>query len=254
MTAPCSDREIMLQAYYDGELDAAHAQEMETHLRTCAGCAAYFDGLQSLSARLSSANLSPAAPRNLRDRIEASIETEARLAAPRSRPWWNGMKAAWGAAGAMTAVAASLLFMQLAPVQADLEAQLISNHVRSLLADHLYDVATSDRHTVKPWFNGKIEFAPPVPDLLDQGFPLAGGRLDYAKDKVVAAIVYRRRAHVINLFVMPHDAAGGHVDQRREGYSIERWTSGGLDFWAVSDIDPPDLDAFRQAFVAAATP
>jgi anti-sigma factor RsiW len=126
--------------------------------------------------------------------------------------------------------------------------------VRSTLAQHLVDVETSDRHTVKPWFNGKVDFAPPVFDLADAGFPLVGGRLDYLDDRVVAALVYRRNKHVVNLFVWPAkpDVLPARNVAPPAGYSIVHWAAGGLQFWAVSDVEPRDLEAFHQAFAKAA--
>jgi anti-sigma factor RsiW len=131
-----------------------------------------------------------------------------------------------------------------------MQDQLVASHVRSLLAHHLVDVETSNRHVVKPWFNGKIDFAPPVIDLVDRGYPLAGGRLDYIDGRVVAAIVYHRRLHSINLFVRPAGGLASPVGftSRHDGYSIVRWTRGGLEFWAVSDIEPNELDQFRDIF------
>ena len=165
--------------------------------------------------------------------------------------------APWALSGAFAALAASLalvMFTPLAP-EAALENEVVSGHVRSLQASHLTDVATSDRHTVKPWFNGRIDFAPPVPDLAAQGFPLAGGRLDYLHDRTVAALVYRRRLHVINLFVWPSKPGETLSGVRRhEGYSLVYWTAGGLEFWAVSDIDKADLEAFARAYRAATSP
>ncbi|MBA3811912.1 MAG: anti-sigma factor, partial [Caulobacteraceae bacterium] len=160
---------------------------------------------------------------------------------------------AWIAGGSMAALAASLvLFVVASPNGAGLPAELVEGHVRSLQARHLVDVETSDRHVVKPWFNGKIDFAPPVIDLADRGYPLAGGRLDYLENRAVAALVYRRRAHVINLFVWPGASPPAPTFQRREGYALIRWGRGGLTYWAVSDIDPADLAAFQKAFAARA--
>ena len=260
MSMPCADREVALQAWLDGELDAAHALEAEAHLKTCSGCAAYFNMLQALRARLFEADLSPRAPSRLRASIDAMLAAEERASAP-PRPWWRNASAGWSAAGAMASAAAALLIIQLAPLEIagatrpDLEGQLVSNHVRSLLANHLIDVETSDRHVVKPWFNGRIDYAPPVPDLVAKDFRLAGGRLDYAENRVVAAVVYRRRAHIINLFILPHPAKPArNFETKRESFSVVRWTQGDLDFWAVSDIDALDLEAFHQAFLAATLP
>ena len=125
---------------------------------------------------------------------------------------------------------------------------IVSSHVRSLIGTHLLDVPSLDQHTVKPWFNGKIDFAPPVPELSSYGFPLAGGRLDYVNGRTVPALVYRRRLHTINLFVWPATAASDRRVQK-DGYSLDEWSEGGLRYAAVSDISPSELDQFRQAFV-----
>ncbi|MBW8813661.1 MAG: anti-sigma factor [Caulobacterales bacterium] len=260
MTA-CPDREPMLQALLDGELDAANAVAVEAHLKTCAGCASHFQTLRVLRERLAEADLAEPAPAHLRVNIDNLLAAEDRRAEPASlprRPWWANLAAAWGSAGAMTAVAAALLVAQVAPVADPLEGQLVASHVRSLQQPgHLIDIATSDRHVVRPWFNGKVDFAPPTPDLAAEGFPLVGGRLDYAAGRTVAAVVYRRRAHVINLFVMPAQPHGLRLGlagpKPPPGYSVVHWTHAGLDFWAVSDVEGGDLQAFHKAFEAAAT-
>jgi anti-sigma factor RsiW len=256
---PCEDQDLMLQALLDGELDAANVLATEAHLRTCPGCAAHFQTLLALSERLAEPGVASPAPPHLRVGIEAMIARESR---PRARaPGWGGRFAArlgagWTAAGAMAAVAAGLMFVQLQPGPASLQDQLVASHVRSLLANHLIDVATSDRHVVKPWFNGKIDFSPPVVDLANQGFPLVGGRLDYAGERVVAAVVYRRRLHTINLFILPaqpeHAAWRPFQPHPATSYSVVHWTHGGLDFWAVSDLEAKELELFHQTFVARA--
>jgi anti-sigma factor RsiW len=257
MTA-CPDQEPLLQALFDGELDAANALAVEAHLKTCQACAAHYRTLQALRARLSDPALSPPAPLHLRARVEDMIARESgpqRKAPDRVRGWRPRLTAGWATAGAMAAVAATLFVAPLQPATPGLEQQLVASHVRSLLANHLIDVATSDRHVVKPWFNGKIDFAPPVVDLAEQGFPLVGGRLDYADNRVVAALVYRRRAHVINLFVMPaqpQPSAWRLSWPHRTSYSVVHWTADGLDFWAVSDVEGDDLRQFEKAFAARA--
>jgi anti-sigma factor RsiW len=130
---------------------------------------------------------------------------------------------------------------------------LVADHVRSTLASHLVDVETSDRHTVKPWFNGRIDFAPPVVDLAARGFALVGGRVDYLDGRVVAALVYRRNKHVINVFVRPEPRGLRlpSLGRPRDGYSVVRWSEGGLEFWAVSDVEPHELETLKREFIAA---
>lgn len=253
MTARCPDKEPMLHALLDGELDAANASALETHLAACPACAQRMETLKALHERLAELPQAPA-PEALEGRIEAMIGREAQRAAhTRARAGRPGLMAGWLAAGAMTAVAASLVVTPIA-TGPSLPQQLADAHVRSLLADHLVDIPTSDRHVVRPWFNGKIGFnPPPAPDLVAQGFPLVGGRLDYAQGRPIAAIVYRRRAHVINLFVMP--AKGGlelpRLGPAPGGYAMLHWTDKGLDYWAVSDAEAGELDGFKAAFEKA---
>ena len=258
MTA-CSDRVATLQALIDGELDAANALEMEAHLRVCAACAAEHRAWLALREALAAPGVAPTVPPALRTRIEAALARgavvrpvePARAPVRRWRAWAIG---GWSMAGAMTAIAATLAILFVQPAAPDLRDQLIADHVRSLLPGHLIDVATSDRHVVKPWFNGRVEFAPPVVDLADRGFPLVGGRLDVAEGRVVPVLVYRRRLHTINLFVLPAGDAGAARGSAASapGYSVLRWRQGGFDFWAVSDVGSGDLEQFHQAFAARA--
>jgi anti-sigma factor RsiW len=245
MTA-CEDKLPLLGALLDGELDAANALALEAHLKTCPGCADALARLEALHESFADPALRDEAPASLRARIEADIG--GRKVRPAGRTAWAG-------GGAITGIAASLLVFFAAPqlTSGDTEAQFVDSHVRSLQASHLLDVQTSDRHTVKPWFNGRIDFAPPVIDLADQGFPLAGGRLDYIGGRQTAAIVFKRRLHTINLFVRPVAGlpATGFL-ARKDGYSLVRWTAGGLEFWAVSDIDPGELDQFHRLYAARA--
>lgn len=250
---PCPDREPMLHALLDGELDAANASALERHLKTCPGCAQRLAALQALHERL--AELPPVtAPDRLKGRIEAMISVEQRKRARAVRPARPGLFAGWIAAGAMTLVAASLVVTPLA-TGPSLPQELAEAHAHSLLASHLVDIPTSDRHVVRPWFDGKIAYAPPpAPDLKADGFPLVGGRLDYADGRPIAALVYRRREHVINLFVLPapRGLALPRLGPNPGGYAMLHWTDKGLSYWAVSDADPAELKGFHEAFEKAA--
>ncbi len=174
---------------------------------------------------------------------------------PSPSPQRPARAGSWLAGAGITAIAASLALVFVAPQFAapGLEDQLVANPVRSLQASHLIDIPTSDRHVVKPWFNGKIDFSPPVVDLADEGFPLVGGRLDYVAGKTVPALVFHRRLHTINVFVQPQGGPGERIHAaHHDGYNLAHWTAAGLDYWAVSDIEPADLNTFAKLFAERA--
>ena len=249
----CAERKMLLHALIDGELDAANSVAIETHIKNCAGCAEELARIEAVRGALSKSGVKHCAPSAMRDRIAAQIDIRSDGIGPSTaqhrslRPWL---------AGGVSAIAASLLLIVGIPqlTTADMQDQVIASHVRSLLASHLIDIATSDRHVVRPWFNGRIDFAPPVVDLADQGFPLAGGRLDYLGGRVVPALVYHRRLHSINLFIRPAGCFASLVGitTRRNGYSLVRWTRAGLEYWAVSDINSDELELFKRDFDARA--
>jgi anti-sigma factor RsiW len=207
--------------------------------------------LEAIRAQLLAADMRHTAPPGLLERIDARIgsgETQA----PRTSGSHGRPPIRWFAGGAITALAASLaLFLAVPQLStAPVQDQLVASHVRSLLATHLTDVATSDQHVVKPWFNGRIDFAIPVVDLAEQGFPLVGGRLDYLEGSVVPALVYKRRLHTINLFIRPASNMSSPLGFAaiRRGFNILRWTDNGLEYWAVSDISARELELLRDGF------
>jgi anti-sigma factor RsiW len=249
----CAESEILLHALLDGELDARHARDVEAHLERCPRCAAQLRGYRELQQAMPAAQLRFAAPMSLRRRIETALPS----APPRASSRRSVLKGFAMGSALSAAIAATLL---IAVIRTDSDQRVLgdvlSAHLRSLQGEHLTDVQTSDQHTVKPWFNGKLDVAPPVVDLTAQGFRLIGGRLDYVDGKAVASIVYRRRAHVINLFIAQGAASDRHRAklEKVQGFNIRRWSAQGLEFWAVSDIDADELQEFGAKFEAALHP
>ncbi len=246
----CDEAAILVHALVDGELDAGHAREVEAHVASCARCAAELAAARELREALRHESPGYAAPVSLRDRIDRAVPQP--VAAASRRAILKGF-----AAGSLVSAAAAAGFA-LVIVRADRDRRILSDavsaHLRSLQADHLTDVLSSDRHTVKPWFNGRIDLAPPVIDLTAQGFTLIGGRLDFIDGKPAAALVYRRRVHVINLFVMQGPSATLTAPKLEvvQGFNILRWTDQDLNLMAVSDLAQDELNEFAAKFEAAA--
>jgi anti-sigma factor RsiW len=254
----CADGEILLHALLDDELDAGHARELEAHLKTCATCSEKLQAFRGMRAAMADAKLKESAPAALRSRIEAALPApSAQVIAPRefSRPsrrtFFGGFAAGAALSGAIAATLALTVIRD--DGERTIANEVVSAHIRSLQPGHLMDVETSDRHTVKPWFNGKLDVAPPVIDLTAQGFTLLGGRLDYVDAEPVASVVYQRRKHVINLFVAQRlgTARTGTKVETVQGYNVRHWSENGLDFWAVSDIAAGELDEFVQRISTA---
>ncbi|KMO29216.1 hypothetical protein VQ02_30295 [Methylobacterium variabile] len=248
---PC-DEAILLHALIDRELDAANALRCEAHVAQCPACARELASLRALRARLSGEDVAWRAPEALRARLAATLAREELAQEPRRFARFPGLlarlRAVAGLPAGLVAVAILLAVVTTRPEPgADLAADLVAGHVRSLLASHLTDVESTDQHTVKPWFAGRIDFSPPVVDLADRGFPLVGGRLDYVGGRVVAALIYRRHQHVINLFVWPADGRPPH-DATRDGYTVIAWDQSGLAFRAVSDLNAGELKDFQSDF------
>jgi anti-sigma factor RsiW len=249
----CDEARLLLHALLDGELDAGHAREIETHLAGCPRCAAELAGLRQMRQAMAGANLRFDAPASLRGRIEAAIPAPSASPAARA-PTRRSLLQGFAFGTAATAVAASgaLFLVMRSDQDQQILGDVVSAHLRSLQADHLTDVPSSDQHTVKPWFNGRLQLAPPVADLTAQGFTLLGGRLDYIDGRAVAALVYRRRVHIINLFVAQATGeSGGPRSEIVQGFNVRRWSEQGLRFIAISDINADELQEFGTKFEAA---
>jgi anti-sigma factor RsiW len=250
---PCPERELLLHGLADGELDAANALAMEEHVRGCAHCDAAYAEILHQKQLLKGDGMRFRAPAELRDWILAAIEEEGGASAaarlegrsPRDRARIFSFAKAGTAFSALALVASLVLFVSSFNAAPHIEDELVAGHVRSLLVSHLTDVASSDQHTVKPWFMGKLDFAPPVVDLAQKDFPLVGGRLDYVAGRVVAALVYKRHGHIINLFIWPANTAAGPTGTL-EGYHIVSWTQAGFTYAAVSDLNLTELRDFQH--------
>ena len=267
----CEEAAKLMDGYLDGELDPLTSQTVEQHLMECPKCNQVYKVHGSLIRAIGNATPYYKAPAELRERIQSSLRDEIaelptrsisrepqplfprRQPRPRAILWetsWNWL--ALAAAIIFATVIAFTFVPRLHRPGADqfLATQLIASHVRSLMANHLTDVASSDQHTVKPWLDTKLDFAAPVLDLSGDGFPLVGGRLDYLDNHSAAALVYQRRKHFINLFVWPVESntAKGAETISRQGYHLLHWVNSDFNYWAVSDISDGELQTFKRSF------
>jgi anti-sigma factor RsiW len=246
----CQEARPLIDFYADGELDAIGIVELEKHIHNCPACALAWRNAQALKKSLKQEALFFTAPAELRRAIKAELHSQVK---PRANFWnWNWLTAT--TTSFATVCLALLLAVTLARPSAEqrLAHEIVSSHVRSLMADHALDVVSTDQHTVKPWFNGKLDFSPPVKDLAAQQFPLIGGRLDYISGRSVAALVFHRAKHVINLFIWPANAADSKPVPITtiQGYNVIHWSEAGMTFWAVSDLNEKELMEFVQNYEA----
>lgn len=248
----CQEARMLLHAYLDDELDAPRSAEVTRHLAECEACGMRYRSLEALQQSLRAPGLYQRAPADLAARIRAQLPKVAANPRNHRRRWhWPTLSAALAALLLIAVAVAGWQAVRLhSPGSDPLVAEAVSDHQRSLLAGHLIDVRSSDQHTVKPWFDGKLEFSPQVKDLRAQGFELIGGRLDVLGGRRVAALVYKRHLHMINVFEWPSDSGVAEFDSPgRDGYRVIGWTQGGMRFLAVSDTS--DLPTFVQDFHTA---
>ena len=248
----CEECEDYIDAYIDNELDVAATILVKQHLRDCARCQQLLEARKSVGTLLANPQVRFEVPDSLLGKVQSILPPPRPNVKQRSG---RRFALSWFSAPLALAAAFALIFGlaflyrggMFDRSRADALAQeAISSHVRSLLATHLLDVPSTDQHTVKPWFNGKLKFSPPVHDFAEQGFPLIGGRLDYFNGREVAALVYHRKLHVINLFIWPSESGHNTAAQNfsKDGYHVSQWDRDGFVFWAVSDVSAEDLSAF----------
>jgi anti-sigma factor RsiW len=250
----CQECHDLIDAYIDNELDVSAAILVKQHLRDCSHCRLLFESRKALQALLNNPQLQFEVPDSFRGKVQSVLPVAPSRAAHRLGrrsviPW---ISVPLALAAALTVVL-GLAFLNPGEMvnrsRGNVLAQeVISSHIRSLLATHLLDVPSTDQHSVKPWFDGKLKFSPPVQDFAARGFPLIGGRLDYIDGKEVAAIVYQRRKHIINLFIWPSESGRAAAVQSfaKDGYNVLHWARDGFEFWAVSDVSAQDLRAFAD--------
>jgi len=250
---PCKDRQLELHGYLDGELDAMSAASFERHLADCPDCKRALAAEESLRAALRQAALYERAPSSLRQNLLGAPQEKA---APIRPTRISGFSWQWLAAAATLLLMVTVGWRQWQHAQGPAPMQLVASslvdaHLRSLQPGHLTDVESTDQHTVKPWFDGRLDFAPPVRDFSGDGFPLIGGRLDVVQGRTAAALIYGRRKHIINIFVEktpPEESWHGFGSM--QGYHWLAWQKDGFSFFAVSDVSAPDLNQLEKLFVS----
>jgi anti-sigma factor RsiW len=248
----CDESKLLLDAYADGELDLVRHIELEAHVKACPACLRRFEEIDALRTRIRDSLPRFPASQQLRAKIHATLKAEAQGAArqgplPVASGWRRNFVGL--AASVTVALFAGYTLGNHRARSASVAEEAFAEHMRSLQASHLMDVTSTDRHTVKPWFAGKLDFSPPVADLSDIGFPLAGGRLDQIDGHAAAALVFRRRLHVVNIFIWPaRESVSPPHSASESGFSAQGWTHGGLNFLAVSEIPAAELEQFAGEF------
>ncbi len=231
----CAEARRLIGLHHDGELGALEAIPLENHLAGCESCRTRARATAALGSALRERSLAFEAPAGFSPRLPWRAASRFRSFLP---------LAASLVAGSLLTLAGAKLLPRADRGGASIAREVVAAQIRATLPGHMTDVVSSDQHTVKPWFSGKLDYSPPVVDLADAGFPLEGGRLDYAGGRTVAALVYRRRKHAINVFLWPSEGRSDETEWNENGFHVLHWTRGGMTFWSVSDVDPAELRKF----------
>ena len=235
----CEETQALLSAYVDGELDLVRSLEIEKHIETCQSCARTVQNQQTLGAALRADSLYYRPPQHIEERVRAAMRSQTRT----KRINWPILAVAASLLLAGVFVDRMVRFASRPAPQTLVAQEVLDSHLRSLMPGHLADVQSSDRHTVKPWFSGKLDFSPPVADFAAEGFPLTGGRLDSVNGRTVAVLVYQRHQHLISAYVWPspNSANSSVTATTLQGYNILHWTHAGLEWWLASDLNSQEL-------------
>jgi anti-sigma factor RsiW len=242
----CTLHRHLLEAYLDGELGFERTLEVEAHLASCRACSSEVQSWKDIRIAMQGPELYHRAPAHLEGKLRRllpKVRTE-------PRPWFQ--RSIWATGGAAFATAVLLIAFVINRSPGPSAANdLVGSHIRSLMADHLMDVISTDQHTVKPWFDGKLDFAPPVQDFAADGYPLAGGRLDYVGGRKVAVLIYHRALHIINVYVWPAPDNGSSAISTLtiHGYNVVSWKKSGFEFRAVSDLNTAELRDLALLFM-----
>lgn len=247
----CRDSKKLLGAYVDNELDVVQSAALEEHVTVCTDCQAFVEDQRTVKGLLQQGNFRFSMPAGFYEQVRKSLEL---TPAKKARFWqitpawtWKLATVAATAAALVLAIALGVVLHQHSNAgQMIAQNEVVDSHIRSLLMNHLADVDSTDQHTVKPWFNGKLSFSPKVTDLSDKGFPLIGGRLDTMEGQTVAALIYKRRQHVINVFTYPHADGITPATSEQRGYHIVHWADAGMEYWVVSDVNASELQQFAD--------
>lgn len=247
----CESSRTLLELHLDGELSASESAEIQEHIEECAPCDRLYRRLEHLQSDIRMQAPRHTAPSHLQQRIRAALRE-----AGSSEPELHPLHRNWMAVAASILLFASMAWNIVSLRSRDsaardlLAREVVASHLRSLLGTHLLDVPSSDQHTVKPWFNGKLNFSPDVRDFSSRGFRLIGGRIEYMGDRPVAALVYQRGQHFINLFTWPSSSSprSGYSEMKRSGYNLVSWTEDRMTCWAVSDLETGELEQFAQLY------
>jgi anti-sigma factor RsiW len=251
----CQQAKPLIDFYADGELDAAGILELEKHIHDCPACALAWRNAQTLKKSLKQEVLFFTAPTELCRRIKTELRSQVETKSRWSFWNWNWLTATMTSFATVCLALLLIVTLGRPSAQQRLTQEIVSSNIRSLMANHMLDVVSTDQHTVKPWFNGKLDFSPPVKDLAAQEFPLIGGRLDYIGGRSVAALIFHRNKHVINLFIWPTTEKDSKptASASIQGYNVIHWSKAEMTFWAVSDLNEKELMEFVQDFAAGET-